>query len=318
MPVTSEDSTEAHDYSIEESQEKTPNYYSTQETDVDSYLIPPNQHTAEVSLPDTIVTPATYLLPPLANSEQHYYVPTEPSMQSDWYPIVQALPKIKSTQSKQNSPESDSYTSPLKDDKESFDDSAQYVIQIPSRRLQPPLDDRQNAYYIRAPASLLERPVEINQEFVPGPTRVLQRPLLEQRQKFRPATNKVQPNHAFDTVEPTLALHLVPPSSTSNKFKNPTKLYPKKYGGGFKPIPIPISQYSDGNDDEIPKAIPVKPFKPIASSEEAFLSAEDEKKLYLFEQAELKRKLKDEEAKKVLSFEFKYYLNKYTFNTLTV
>ncbi|XP_045493205.1 uncharacterized protein LOC123692493 isoform X2 [Colias croceus] len=77
------------------------------------------------------------------------------------------------------------------------------------------------------------------------------------------------------------------------KYKKPTALYPKKVVGHFNPVPIPIAQYVD-NIAEIPKAKPIRTFRPLSGVEGVYLTPSDEKKIYLYKQEEQKRKLKNE------------------------
>ncbi|XP_038210667.1 uncharacterized protein LOC119831410 [Zerene cesonia] len=77
------------------------------------------------------------------------------------------------------------------------------------------------------------------------------------------------------------------------KYKKPTALYPKKVVGHFNPVPIPIAQFAD-NTAEIPKAKPMRTFKPLSGVEGVYLTPPDEKKIYLYKQEEQKRKLKNE------------------------
>ncbi|CAK1553584.1 unnamed protein product [Leptosia nina] len=119
--------------------------------------------------------------------------------------------------------------------------------------------------------------------------------------------------HLRDALPPTPSTILLPPSEDAlnfyyadtlskdpglplslSPFKQPTIIYPKKVVSGYKPVPIPIAQYAD-NLTEIPKAKPVKPFTPQASIDGIYFAPIDEKKQYLYELAEQKRKLKKEQ-----------------------
>lgn len=295
VPLTPvEDSTEEASTKIEDTLKKKPIYYESDESKVDSYLIPPNPHNHDHhdEAPDAIATPSTYLLPPLPNSKSEYYIPTEPALQTDWYPIVQALPK---TNDKVfiNQPKtlemsvpiyiSDRIQNPKQLKIKKVDDSTILNVRVPSRQLLPPKLD----FYI-PPAVELQLPaINTNQQFAaPAPFTELQLPKLEKTQEFKPQ-NKIIPLR-FNIAEPTLALDLVPPPVVPIKYKNPTKLYPKKYSNDFKPIPIPISQFAEDDNLEVPVAKPLQSFKPSSSSEEDY-TLDDDKKIYLYEQAELKR-----------------------------
>lgn len=298
VPVAQiEDSAEAGTTTHDENS-KQPIYYESDNSEIDSYLIPPNPHQQDESL-SASEAPATYLLPPLPNSKSEYFTQTEPSVDTDWYPIAQTLPPAKAIplRNQQKEPQypliisgmnNQDLTLLLSKKGKKLIEPIYYDIPIPSRQLQPPGADQESQFYI-TPTTELELPaVEIAKPFtIPIPSSDLELPLLEPKQKFDPLVNNI-PLH-FKTVDPTLALHLIPPKPLAPN-RLPTKLYPKKYSNGFKPIPIPLSQYV-ANNDEVLIAKQIK-YKPLVSSGEAPI---DEKKIYLYEQAEQKRKLKEQD-----------------------
>lgn len=292
VPVDVKDENTTEAISIN-SDKKQDTFYISDDTNVDSYLIPPDPHRPEEILPD-VVTPATYLLPPSAEKQVDYYAPTEAGEQTDWYPIAQV--PIQSTPINLLPPRQPDVIPILVADNDSFQivenprggksyKGERINYALPSRQLQPPFENSNNNYPISNPLEELELPTkEVDQPFhiSPSPLRI-----ANHQKKY---TIRIKP------AEPTLSLHLTPPQLT--KYKNPTKLYPKKVSKGFQPIPIPIAQFAEDAVD-VPRAKPLKPFKPDSSVESEYFTPSDGKKVYLYEQAEQKRKLKAENKPKV-------------------
>jgi hypothetical protein len=270
--------------SILEQSEKKPIYYTPDETRVDSYLIPPDPHKPEEVLPDTVITPATYLLPPSANEEPaNYYAPTEAGEQSEWYPIAQT--QSNDQQISLLPLRVPNIPLPIYNQSTTFKtiqyprDGKAINIPIPSLKLEPPAQNAPNEYIIKAPSEELELPAEEIDE----------------------------PYKSYGhNSEPSIVSHLTPPKHLY-KHKNPTKLYPKKFHGAFKPVPIPVSPFAEGSLFEVPKAKPAKYFQPLPGVENPILLPIDEKKLYQFQQAEKKRKRKEDNDEPYVSY-YEYYL----------
>ncbi|XP_004926459.1 uncharacterized protein LOC101741297 [Bombyx mori] len=289
-----DDTTEAVSSTSDDSQ-KPINYYTQDDTNLDSYLIPPNPHQSHEVLPDSVITPATYLLPPSSEQQPGYYYPsTEPGEQSDWYPIAQGKPIPLQTPSilppLKIETEVPVFSTNPKESKKlrgirvgRVRDLEKFDPRKPILNLEPPSVSAPDEYAFKTPSEQLELPFEETLHVKPS--------------NFKPpyvdtdSRNHLQ-THSINPIEPTLALHLVPPKPLS-KHKVPTKLYPKKYPGEFKPVSIPIAQFAD-DLIEIPKAKPVKPFHPIANIENDFVPQLDDKRIFLYQQAEEKRKLKNE------------------------
>lgn len=261
----------------------SPTYYVSDDADVDSYLIPPDTHRLEEALPDNIVTPATYLLPPSeAQPTDYYFNPTKPGEQTDWYPIaldapsrkLEAIPILyQNTNHKKHRIEVKPRRSKAQELK--------YTVPVPSLNLEPPSEDARNDYLIPTPSEQILIPDSIEDYDLP----------IE-------ATPKVLPFTYRPKVE-SLTLHLIPPQQTYILKKYPKRTYPKKFNGEFKPVVIPIAQYADESASEIPRAKPVKLFKPLPSTEIDYLTPSDEKINYLYRKAENKQKLKGEELRQV-------------------
>ncbi|XP_049865932.1 uncharacterized protein LOC126366741 [Pectinophora gossypiella] len=276
---------------------KQDTFYIPDEASVDSYLIPPDPHRPIEVLPDIIVTPATYLLPPSPEKQIDYYAPTEAGDQTDWYPIAQV--PHESTPVNLLLPQRQPDVIPIfltnnqtleilgnpRGGKAYYGDHI--AIPVPSRQLEPPLENAPNDYIFTGPSNEQELPsTEINQPFnIPAPEH--QVPVKPHRKNPK----KIISSH-FKPAEPTLSVHLTPPKPLSQKYKNPTKLYPKKVTKGFQPIPIPLAEFAE-DTTEVPRAKPVKPFKPVSSDESEYYTP-DEKNVFLYKQAEEKRKLKAE------------------------
>ncbi|KAJ0179963.1 hypothetical protein K1T71_004554 [Dendrolimus kikuchii] len=286
VPIDRKDENTTDTVSVDKDSEEiqvksTPIYYVSDDTEVDSYLIPPDPNKPHEKLPDTLVTPATYLLPPSPDKQSNYsFSPTEAG-ESDWLPITNIQSRLVS--SELQPPRYQQEQIPIFfTNQNNFSDSMHsirntrmgkvyadpFVVPVPSGRLEPPPINALNEYlkYIELP------PQEQGQL-------TLQPPLLTYRKKVA-------------AEGPVLALSLRPPSVGPPTLKIPTKLYPKKYNSGFKPVPIPIAQFGEGLHD-IPRAKPVKLIKPIESSEIDYTSPISAKKNYEYQEAEQKRKIKN-------------------------
>lgn len=273
-------------------------FYVTDPPNIDSYLIPPDPHRLEEVLPEFIITPATHFLPPSPETQIDYYAPEEAGKQTDWYPIAPV--PVQSTlvnllpQSHDATPiilaENQTFEIPQNPRGGKTYSVDHYIVPVPSRQLEPPLENAPNDYIVNAPTEELEVPsAEIDEEFyIPAPVK------LPIRKNPKKPVIKIIPHG-----EPSLALHLMPPKLGPQKFKKPTKIYPKKVTKGFRPILIPISQFVEDSSPDVPRAKPARPLKPIPSDESEYFTPSDEKKRYLYEQIEHKRKSKGENEVKV-------------------
>lgn len=270
-----------------EGTQNTPIYYISDDANVDSYLIPPSPHKSEL----TPEGPPTFLIPPSQEKQSNFYnVPKESAdVQSDWLPILQAQ-----TQNKRNAQFQQRL--PLESIPIFFNPNQAGASQVPLRlppvpstHLEPPSVDAVNEFFIEIPEEELH--VDENDE-----------PIEPSEYNLQPQNDDSLLNQQLNPAEPTLALHLTPPKP--QLFKTPTKQYPKKYSGGFKPVPIPLTQFADSSP-EVPKAKPAKYFKPQSNTEVEQYIPIDEKNLYHYQKAEHQRKLKgEEEAAKVSSISF--------------
>ncbi|KOB75980.1 putative cuticle protein, partial [Operophtera brumata] len=253
--------------------QNSPIYYVSDGANVDSYLIPPDPHRPEEILSDVVVTPATYLLPPSQGKQtDYYYTPTEPGEQTDWYPIAENAPSrpLEAIPIYQ-----DTNPEPIEENPRRAKAYEQrYNVPVPSLNLEPPLEDAPNEYFTHTSSEQLQVPESAEDYDFPSP--IESTPKKELPLIYRPK------------VEPLLPQHLIPPQPYILK-KYPKKLYPKKFSGEFKPVPIPIAQYDEESATEIPRAKPVKLFKPLPSTEIDYLTPADEKINYLYRKAENKR-----------------------------
>lgn len=296
VPVNNEEdkNIEATHNNKSEKIDNSDNLYTTKESNVDSYLIPPDSYKHYEVLPDSVVTPATYLSPPSAEHQKsYYYAATEPGEQSDWYPIVHTtpinnhnLPPLKHNAVPifiLNDNESKKSESVRVGRGNPVEESKLHKISV---RLEPP--PVQNPHLFFTPSEQLEAPLDESNV----PTTNNRSPYLEddKNEYYRVRTPKKYELKQFD---PTIALHLTPPKPSLAVQKIPTNLYPKKFSGGFKPIPIPIAQFA-GELLETPIAKPVKYLKPLPNTEIDYYPNPEDKKIYLYKQAEQKRKLKGE------------------------
>ncbi|XP_060801176.1 uncharacterized protein LOC106137769 isoform X2 [Amyelois transitella] len=263
--------------------QNSPVYYTSEDSEIDSYLVPPDPHKPEEEEESDIITPATYLLPPSPEKQtNYYYTPIESGDQSDWLPISaqpQAVPEgIQKVRVGK------------------LVNKGKVAVPIPSDHLEPPVLNAPNDYIVPTPSEKLELPLKNQkQQFVPDPDYPQ---MLNVNHKYTPALTKDVPIFIRIPKEQFISSQLLPPKPGPGKFKNPTKLYPKKYPGAFKPVPIPIGQFAEDGLSQVPRAKPIKYFQPIPIDEINYMIPSEEKKRYLYEQAELKRKLKEEEAAK--------------------
>lgn len=280
------DNIETHSDNTNSTQDE-PVYYASEDSNIDSYLIPPDPHKPE-DVERDIVTPATYLLPPsLDKQTNYYYTPTETGDEgeSDWLPISAQPQPV-----------------PIGKQKHRIGkllNRGKIAVPIPSDHLEPPNLDAPSDYVVPALSKELELPLENQREqFIPEAD---YSQILNANQKYRPTLTKDVPILIRIPNEQIISPHLLPPRLAPAKFKNPTKLYPKKFPVPFRPVPIPIEQFAEEGLPQVPRAKPVKPFQPIPIDEINYLTPSEEKQRYLYEQAELKRQLKEEEAAKVKS-----------------
>lgn len=254
-----------------------PIYYDSGDEEVDSYLISPELNKPQEKLPDNLVTPATYLLPPSPDKQSSYYfLPTEAG-ESDWLPIANTEAGLSSELQPPryqqdlipilltNQNITPHTFHPIRNIRvgKAFADS--FIPPVPSARLEPPPLNAPNEYL-----KYIESSQDQNQ---PN----LQPPLLKYRKKVI-------------SEAPVLNLHLTPPRLEKSMLKIPTKLYPKKFNSGVKLVPIPVLQFGE---DEITRAKPVKLIKPIESPEVDYTSPINDKKNYQYREAKQKRKIKN-------------------------
>lgn len=276
-------------------------FYVTDQPNIDSYLIPPDPQRPEDVLPEFIITPATHFLPPSPETQIDYYAPEEAGKQTDWYPIAPV--PVESAQVNLLPQTPLDVTPIILADNQTFEiphnprggkkySGDHYVVPVPSRQLEPPLENAPNDYSVNVPTEDLEVPsAEIDEQYyIPAPVKVI----VPIRKNPKKPIIKIK-----SLGEPSLNLHLKPPKLNQQKFKKPTKIYPKKVTKGFHPILIPISQFAEDSSPDVPRAKPARPFKPIPSDESEYFTPSDEKKLYLYEQVEQKRKSKGENEVKV-------------------
>lgn len=274
-------------------------FYVTEQPNSDSYLIPPDAHRLEEVLPDFIITPATHFLPPSPETQIDYYAPEEAGKQTDWYPIapvpvqslqVNLLPQAPNDAIPVILAENQTFEIP-QNPRGGKTYSGDYIVPVPSRQLEPPLENAPNDFIVNAPSEEEVPSAEIDEEFyIPAPVK-LEVPIRKNPKK---PVIKIKP-----VGEPSLALHLMPPKLSQQKFKKPTKIYPKKVTKGFRPILIPISQFVEDSPHDVPRAKPARPLKPIPTDESEYFIPSDEKNSYLYEQIEQKRKSKGENEVKV-------------------
>ncbi|XP_045446567.1 uncharacterized protein LOC123654725 [Melitaea cinxia] len=262
-------------------EEVIPIYYVSDQSNIDTYLIPPDPHKPE-KVEHQVATPATYLLPPAPGAKNEYFVrTTEPVEQTDWYPILPQKPTevIPLSQAK--------YPTTHEEDKENLRvgkilDNNSHVT-VPSRNLLPPREDAPHDFVFLSPSVELELPLEeIDHTLNNSPTKI-QLPGSRDPHKY-PLKFSFKPNSIPVS-------YITPPKIISPEYKKPNRLYPKKYQNEFVPIPIPISQFAGDSMKEAPNANPAKPFTNIDNKQ--YIVPADQKKKYLHEQYQ-KRKMKQQ------------------------
>ncbi|XP_050670974.1 uncharacterized protein LOC126969533 [Leptidea sinapis] len=262
VPIENLDENISHStqHEIVEQLESKPIYYLNDESTAGSFLVPPNEQNTFDTLSSGIAAPATFLLPPNNEKVIEYYAPTESIEQTDWYPIAPDMPQTVSYPIGVHKQEPMEFNGNYRISKV----LERNIVPVPSRILLPPAEDAPNFYFVDP--SLVESEENVN--------------------KTRSNTQAQAPH-----IKSKVRQHSQK-QNTPLLHRNPTGLYPKKFAGGFNPVPIPIAQYADGSLAVIPKAKPVKPLKPVPSVDGVYLTPVDNKKIYLFEQEEQKRKLK--------------------------
>ncbi|VVC92838.1 unnamed protein product [Leptidea sinapis] len=262
VPIENLDENISHStqHEIVEQLESKPIYYLNDESTAGGFLVPPNEQNTFDTLSSGIAAPATFLLPPNNEKVIEYYAPTESIEQTDWYPIAPDMPQTVSYPIGVHKQEPMELNGNYRISKV----LERNIVPVPSRILLPPAEDAPNFYFVDP--SLVESEENVN--------------------KTRSNTQAQAPH-----IKSKVRQHSQK-QNTPLLHRNPTGLYPKKFAGGFNPVPIPIAQYADGSLAVIPKAKPVKPLKPVPSVDGVYLTPVDNKKIYLFEQEEQKRKLK--------------------------
>lgn len=281
VPVDNVDSSEDRVSVVTDEVKSTPVYYIKEDENVDSYLIPPDPHKPDEAYSDVLPTPATYLIPPIKEQQSDFYIPAEPSAQSDWLPILQTQPQ-NNRHARLQRPLLETIPIFMNDGTYGLDDGQfNLPIPIPSTQLVPPAVDAVNEFL----TPIVPQAEQNQANYVPN----YNFPLYEDKR------NGPTAHPQLESVEPTLALHLLPPKPQQT-LKLPTKLYPKKYANDFKPVPIPLNLFSQEKEQQVPKANPAKFFKPQPSTEDEHqFSSPAEKNFYHYKKAENKRKLKGEE-----------------------
>lgn len=270
-----------------------PIYYATDEGD-ESYLVAPNLHKPQEVLHDMLVTPATFLLPPALDIQnEYYYRPTEPGDQTDWYPIAASPQKQIETIPIISNERLESHT--INQNIRTGKALESQIVPVPSRNLLPPREDAPNDFIILSPSAELELPLEeIDHTFKndANAKKSFVVPLAQFEKKYPPKL-RMKPNIPLP--------YIIPPKRLPQEYNNPTLLYPKKYNNEFRPVPIPISELNE-EATESPIVTQTKPLNtPTSNTDNKYYVPADDKKVYLYEQADRKRKLKNHEATKVCS-----------------
>ncbi|XP_045764224.1 uncharacterized protein LOC123866612 [Maniola jurtina] len=268
----------------EEQIQSLPIYYVSDDN-VDSYLIPPDPHKPEEVIRDAVPTPATYLLPPSPDKQNEYFAnPAEPGEQTEWYPIAATNAKQQDApltpqdiQLNPNEARANLRTGKIL--------HRGQVITVPSRNLLPPIENAQDDYVIISPSAELELPLE-EIDHTQNQKVNIKLPIL------RPPLKKPHPVFRI-SPEPLPVAYITPPGNPQ-EYKNPTRLYPKKYINEFKPIPIPISQYQEESEDDIST---INPQSEDIHHNSEHLTPTKEKQNYFYEETQKKRKQQKEAAK---------------------
>lgn len=272
-----------------------PIYYTHDNIQLPTYLIPPNAQSQEEVILDVAPKPATYLLPPSSGKQtDYYYDGTGTDQQSDWYPVAHVP---------QNSPDVVPIILPELNETEALIilDNArngkvlqhELSVPTPSTKLEPPAPNAPNDYVLFNSGEV-EYPVNGDQ-ILNVQQNVDRRPYIIDQNRFIPRLQNAQKSKLIEKP-----LHFVH-KAVSSKHKKPTKLYPKKYVDGFKPVPIPVSQFAEDYSGEVPKARPLKPFHPIVSINNQYHVPTDGENVYQNEQLEEKRKEKEEKLSEKVS-----------------
>lgn len=264
-------------------EEVIPIYYVSDQSNIDTYLIPPDPHRPE-KVEHQVATPATYLLPPAPDAQNEYFVKTtEPVEQTDWYPIVPQKPTEGISLPKAEDPPTHEEVKDNLRIGKILDNS--HVVTVPSRKLLPPREDAPHDFVLLSPSIELELPLEEIDHTLNKSPITIQLPGSRGPHKY-PLKFPFKPN-------PIPVSYITPPKIISPEYKNPTRLYPKKYHNKFVPIPIPISQFAGDSMKEAHIANPAKQLKPFTNIDNQYLVPADQKKKYLHEQYQ-KRKLKQQ------------------------
>ncbi|XP_050342634.1 titin-like [Nymphalis io] len=258
-----------------------PIYYVSDEANIDSYLLPPDPHKPEEVDHQKVATPATYLLPPAPDAQnEYYYKPTEPGEQTDWLPIIAAPQKQAEVIpiAQEGRPNLQELRENLRTRKML---NGEHGYSIPSRNLLPPRENAPNDFVLLSPSVELELPSEeIDHTLHNSPAKI---PLSTLRGPLKYLMN------VPIKLDPIPLPYITPPK---NEYRSPTRLYPKKYYNEFKPVPIPVSQYADASVEEVPNENPAEPLKQTINTDNEYFVPSDQKKKYLYEQSDKKRKLK--------------------------
>ncbi|CAK1604095.1 unnamed protein product [Parnassius mnemosyne] len=271
-----------------------PIYYTPDDIKLETYLLPPEPQRYQEVILDVLATPASYLLPPAIGKQSDYhYEGTSTGQQSDWYPVTQTsqtsdvepiiLPELNETEALK-------ILEYMRNGKVFQHD--RFALPPPSTVLHPPAPDAPNDYIILNTSVELGLPVNNNPRLKIHQNLDKQRPIYNVDQtRFNPQLQPIQQKFIKQAPPQNMISHkLIPP-----KYKKPTKLYPKKYVEGFKPIPIPVSQFADENSDEIPRARPLQPFHPILSVKGENQLNSDESEAY-YEQSKKKHIIQDDNS----------------------
>ncbi|CAG5039918.1 unnamed protein product [Parnassius apollo] len=258
-----------------------PKYYTPDDIKLETYLLPPETQRYQEVILDVLASPASYLLPPAIGKQSDYhYEGTSTGQQSDWYPVTQIsqtsdvepiiLPELNET-------EAIKILEYMRNGKVLHND--RFSLPTPSTALQPPAPDAPNDYIVLNTSEELELPANNNPRLKIRQNVDKRRPIYYNvdQSRFNPNLQSIYKQKLIKEA-PTQIMNFH--KSMPPQYKKPTKLYPKKYVEGFKPIPIPVSQFADEISDEIPRARPLQPFHPILSVKGENQLTSDENKAY--------------------------------------
>lgn len=264
-----------------------PIYYPSEDTDDSNVNLATPDKTEEENY-NRIPIPATYLLPPSPDRQNEYFAnPTELGEQTEWYPIAanpakQQIPFIhQEVPVDPNEARANLRTGEVL--------HRGQVITVPTRNLLPPRENANNDFVVfslspdfELPSGGIEHP--LNNQPVNIELPVLRPPLEKPHALIRV---KPKPNlipHPLLRVKPESVPvpYIKPPENVQLEYKNPTRLFPKKYTNElFKPIPIPVSQYEEAADK-------TKPQDPVMQNIE-YVAPMKEKNKILYEESQKKR-----------------------------